>query len=584
MNAEALEVQSKTLHEFHDHRHELHNQHQSLVHHVNRLENVIPSIQQIEDIVHAQMSSLAISATRPLALQASSSGLQQLTYAPIPQISDQPFFENDETWVLTKQSASLEGLGNDRVKRYRSPHLPLAYQDYATAREGVVPVAAPSIPCPQTDKQSASLRHQLGQPPAVFVNQQAEAINQITTGIMLLIRNLALLYPQFICLLYMLQVKLVSIPRSVSNLLNDNIVLVDFLGRQHSLQYCNFKQWSVVYAMLRTRFDDCPGGNYIIRHQFILEMQLSRGGFQPFNPQTWSELKPRSRVFMSARLAKVPFNSSTCTACGDTVYMTPRKTWHCSSCRIDYRSLDPEVLPASNELMEQAQKLAPSALGHSLRWRNARRSSALLDAYLERIAVSSWQTDWKYLRVMEAKQQPIASVESQYELLAHQVNRIWYQRADQYRHESAMVRNSEKPFLGIIQYRLMRPRILGVVSDFKQEMQDLRSFKFVSLRGTALVHDAALGGDEELLERLIRSGEDALYSRGPWGSPLDAAVLSGSVEVVRSLLQLGADPMGDTGVLGSPIQAAAIKGLLRCHAVAAGNVCWSFSRPVPRER
>ena len=186
-----------------------------------------------------------------------------------------------------------------------------------------------------------------------FLQQQAHAVNQITIGIVSLIRNFALLYPQVLLLLYLIQMKLESVPYSITGLLSDNIILIDFLGRRHSLQYCYLKEWSVVYAMLRTKSEDARGFEYVLKHQFMLEKQLSRNRFQLFNPHTWSQLRPGARVVMSARLPKIPFSSGTCTLCGQRVSSTARKTWICNLCGIDFRSLEAEVLPATSETLLQ---------------------------------------------------------------------------------------------------------------------------------------------------------------------------------------------------------------------------------------
>ncbi len=97
---------------------------------------------------------------------------------------------------------------------------------------------------------------------------------------------------------------------------------------------------------------------------------------------------------MSVRLSKVPFSAIICTRCGERVFSTPRNTWICNTCGIKFRPLDAEVLPASSDLLEQATRLAPSALGHTQREQNTCRSNKKFEEYLERIAVAKWFRTW----------------------------------------------------------------------------------------------------------------------------------------------------------------------------------------------
>jgi hypothetical protein len=46
---------------------------------------------------------------------------------------------------------------------------------------------------------------------------------------------------------------------AVSNILPDNILVRDVLGRKYSLPTAVFSDWPVLSAMLRSQFKDCPG-------------------------------------------------------------------------------------------------------------------------------------------------------------------------------------------------------------------------------------------------------------------------------------------------------------------------------------
>jgi hypothetical protein len=60
------------------------------------------------------------------------------------------------------------------------------------------------------------------------------------------------------------------IPAAVSLVLRDNVHFEDALGRQHSLQFNQFRYWPVFHAFLECVFTDVPGFERVIKGAFIL--------------------------------------------------------------------------------------------------------------------------------------------------------------------------------------------------------------------------------------------------------------------------------------------------------------------------
>ena len=75
------------------------------------------------------------------------------------------------------------------------------------------------------------------------------------------------LYPQLLILFWGL---CQTIPASMSNLLSDNVTILDILDRKHSIQYEHFRHAAVFKAMLIVKFEDTPGLEKIRAGQFCL--------------------------------------------------------------------------------------------------------------------------------------------------------------------------------------------------------------------------------------------------------------------------------------------------------------------------
>ena len=92
-----------------------------------------------------------------------------------------------------------------------------------------------------------------------------------------------------------------SISRAPRTLLDSNIIFVDALNREFSLQYQQFRYWPVVSAWLQCQFQDCPGALRISRGRFAMFKDMkstARGVMIPFGD--WEQtVYPGQRVLMS---------------------------------------------------------------------------------------------------------------------------------------------------------------------------------------------------------------------------------------------------------------------------------------------
>jgi hypothetical protein len=92
-----------------------------------------------------------------------------------------------------------------------------------------------------------------------------------------------------------------AMPRFPTLLLDSNIILVDALNREFSLQYQQFRYWPVVSAFLQCQFRDCPGALRITHKRFAVFKEMrstGRGVIIPFDEWERS-IRPGQRVLMS---------------------------------------------------------------------------------------------------------------------------------------------------------------------------------------------------------------------------------------------------------------------------------------------
>lgn len=117
---------------------------------------------------------------------------------------------------------------------------------------------------------------------------------------------------------------LATISRPPTMLLDSNIILVDAFNREFSLQYQQFRYWSVVSAWLECQFRDSPGLLRVTHRKFAISrnMRLTGRGSMITSTEWESSVLPGQRVLMSmdvgdhvAGQQKVPLHNA-CPFCG----------------------------------------------------------------------------------------------------------------------------------------------------------------------------------------------------------------------------------------------------------------------------
>ena len=116
-----------------------------------------------------------------------------------------------------------------------------------------------------------------------------------------------------------------AMPRSPTMLLDSNIIFVDALNREFSLQYEQFRYWPVVSAFLQCQFRDCPGALRITHERFAVFKEMRVTGLGVIIPfHEWEQMvRPGQRVIMSMFIGQqgsAPGHSSpthsACPSCG----------------------------------------------------------------------------------------------------------------------------------------------------------------------------------------------------------------------------------------------------------------------------
>ena len=314
-----------------------------------------------------------------------------------------------------------------------------------------------------------------------------------------LVQSCSSLYPQVIALYSLLWVRLNCLPRPISSILPTNITLVDFLGQPHSFQYQYFRHWSVVQQMLLCELKECPGIDRVTNKQFTLDVRIGETTYHRLRPEHWSRLPPRSRVIMSARLARVKSNKGTCPRCTQATSMQSDGTWLCDFCRVAFRALTSDAKLASTLKDKQAQI------------RRSRELDVGLQINVRRAVIASLKTYSECLH-------DTGNGFSQFALGPDETTPFLLSREDE------DLSNTPSTLKGDIGFDTGDPHSVGPTTPSipptrESEMSDLHSFHHVSLRFVGQVYDAARQGNAILLETLLDAGYNPVLDEGPLGHP-----------------------------------------------------------------
>ena len=105
-----------------------------------------------------------------------------------------------------------------------------------------------------------------------------------------------------------------KIPRGPLQILQDNIVFEDILGRVHSLQYQHFQYLEVFEAMLRSTFKGKPGANVVLGGQYHI---LNAVNHSLIPREKWGDkVFPGTKIVMSAIFASLEVSPGFCPRVG----------------------------------------------------------------------------------------------------------------------------------------------------------------------------------------------------------------------------------------------------------------------------
>jgi hypothetical protein len=363
-----------------------------------------------------------------------------------------------------------------------------------------------------------------------------------------------------------------QVPRTLSQMLPDNIVLRDFLGRKHSLQTEYFQNWPVLIEMLASRFQDCPGHVHISRGSFTI-MDVANFG-RRIGPSNWQGVvSTRKRFIMLVNISETKLVNNACTRCGERTRKQGALTGICRSCNLFYRSLtgpSNRLTPQHLQTLKSAHYVSgnlpvpkdPGELMHngkcaSLLKEHSRLTGEFRDLIIDAGIIKGLSKTT--MPVEFSQDMPHAPGSSQIRDEAEQVEGDVEMKtgADDV-DEVSEDEKSPNDHSGLIDRSSL---------DKEQEQRELQHFSSICVEQDSSLHDAAYSSNITEMLRLLCTGHQVDENWGLWGTPMIAAVLSGSTEAIQTLLNAGADPLLSAGPLGYPLNAAAYVGHASCFQI-----------------
>jgi predicted RNA-binding Zn-ribbon protein involved in translation (DUF1610 family)/ankyrin repeat protein len=368
---------------------------------------------------------------------------------------------------------------------------------------------------------------------------------------------------------------------AISNILPDNIVVRDALGRRYSLPTAVFSDWPVLAAMLRSQFKDCPGLLNVESGQF--NMIDEDDPELPVGPGNWTAVVVRRKRFkMSVVLSQLQMSNQLCAKCGAAVRTMGASTFACPRCGLFYRSsrtyrkriqakdirkeqkyfgnavlrpLDDGLLqvPAPERRFDFESSNQVNQLGAAQTW-----DSYLTTLWFEKEIISTHSHLAGALG--DACQPPRPQISEQ------PPNKETHGSGQEINPENTMEedlhqQNLEEESEDEIPNYGLTPELEEESTAVRlRELEEIRHFISVCMKQDERLHDAALKGDVRSLQELTIGRFDVDRDCGAWGTPLVAAIMARSDEAVTFLLDAGADPLSQIGPMNSPVLAATLFG------------------------
>jgi hypothetical protein len=166
------------------------------------------------------------------------------------------------------------------------------------------------------------------------LSAEVETVLRLCFAIFLVyLRDLLWALPQIIMIYKVLQ----RLPQAISLTLHDNITFEDALGRVHSLQYQQFKHWTVFETSLRCTFADRPGMKKVLDGYFVL---TTAAPFRTLTASNWTQLvKPGFEIRMSIIIKTLSTAERQCPrGCAATDNIVSNGEVRCSHCGLYFSS------------------------------------------------------------------------------------------------------------------------------------------------------------------------------------------------------------------------------------------------------
>ena len=182
----------------------------------------------------------------------------------------------------------------------------------------------PSLAIPGSDSSSVKIAD-VGLD-ALVLNNIFESMKLAIFALLGYLQELCHVWPQLTLFLCILR----HIPRSMPNLLSNNIRFIDVLGRRHSLQFEQFRHWQVFDTNLRCAFNGLPGADQVLKGDYrIMNSKLQDTTLSAMN---WTQqILPGSSLVMSVLVDSVPNWIGLCPRC-DSETKTRGVAASCPTC------------------------------------------------------------------------------------------------------------------------------------------------------------------------------------------------------------------------------------------------------------
>ena len=353
---------------------------------------------------------------------------------------------------------------------------------------------------------------------------------------------------------------LASPAASMPMLLSNNFIIMDFLGRKHSLSLDYFEDWTVLDSLLRGRFkDDVAGFQKVHRGQYRIFNKNDPSGLV-LDASNWRRnVGPRKRFIMTVIVSTMQLTDLRCTACRarlrkeNGVCYCPKQDCGMSLALLTERKRPPPPKKARlyNRISAMGEDglLIPHELDrHGEFDRRRRHFHRMLQLNPKEPAAPAKDNTQNKSADLKKK----APLE----------NDVQVSQPPSSEEDEEVMPVDNPGGSGDWNDKSSTDDVISTLAaeEATQERNHMRYFRHISIKQDSSLYDAVSQGNIRLARALIQSGVEVDLDLGPLGTALMPAILSGSHEFVRLLLDEHASPIFDVGDGYSPLSLAARYG------------------------